>query len=72
MDLSGGDTARAARVFGLSGTVWALLQFIASPIIGSLSDKMGRRPFILLSCLGLGLDFVFMALAPTVSWLFVG
>jgi MFS transporter, DHA1 family, tetracycline resistance protein len=72
VDLSGGDTARAARVFGLFGTVWALMQFVASPIIGSLSDKVGRRPVILLSCLGLGLDFVFMALAPTLAWLFVG
>ncbi len=72
VDLSGGDTARAAKVFGLFGTVWALMQFVASPIIGSLSDKVGRRPVILLSCLGLGLDFVFMALAPTLAWLFVG
>ncbi len=72
VDLSGGDTAMAAMVFGLFGTVWALMQFVASPIIGSLSDKVGRRPVILLSCLGLGLDFVFMALAPTVAWLFVG
>jgi MFS transporter, DHA1 family, tetracycline resistance protein len=72
VDLSGGDTARAARVFGLFGTVWALMQFVASPIIGSVSDKVGRRPVILLSCLGLGLDFVFMALAPTLGWLFVG
>lgn len=72
VDLSGGDTARAAKVFGLFGTVWALMQFICSPIIGSLSDRFGRRPVILLSCLGLGLDFVFMALAPTIAWLFVG
>ena len=72
VDLSGGDTARAAKVFGLFGTVWALMQFFASPIIGSLSDKFGRRPVILISCLGLGLDFVFMALAPTIAWLFVG
>ena len=72
VDLSGGDTARAARVFGLFGTAWALMQFVASPIIGSLSDKVGRRPVILVSCLGLGLDFVFMALAPTLAWLFVG
>src|SRR5688500_15287919 len=72
VDLSGGDTARAAKVFGLFGTVWALMQFFASPIIGSLSDKFGRRPVILISCFGLGLDFVFMALAPTIAWLFVG
>lgn len=72
VDLSGGDTARAARVFGLFGTVWALMQFVFSPIIGSLSDKLGRRPVILLSCLGLGLDYIVMALAPTLTWLFVG
>lgn len=72
VDLSGGDTARAARVFGLFGTVWALMQFVFSPIIGSLSDRLGRRPVILLSCLGLGLDYIMMALAPTLAWLFVG
>jgi DHA1 family tetracycline resistance protein-like MFS transporter len=71
-DFMGGDTARAASMFGLFGTSWALMQFMASPILGSLSDRFGRRPVILLSCLGLGLDYVFMALAPTLSWLFVG
>ncbi len=68
----GGDTARAASVFGLFGTVWALMQFVLAPILGSLSDRFGRRPVILLSCLGLGLDYVLMALAPTITWLFVG
>jgi DHA1 family tetracycline resistance protein-like MFS transporter len=68
----GGDTARAASVFGLFGTVWALMQFVFAPILGSLSDRFGRRPVILLSCLGLGLDYVLMALAPTITWLFVG
>src|SRR5688500_3580771 len=72
VDLSGGDTAHAARVFGLFGTVWALMQFVFSPIIGSLSDRLGRRPVILLSCLGLGIDYIMMALAPTLAWLFVG
>ncbi|MGE3342786.1 MAG: TCR/Tet family MFS transporter [Vicinamibacterales bacterium] len=68
----GGDTARAATVFGLFGTVWALMQFVCAPVLGSLSDRFGRRPVILLSCLGLGLDYVLMALAPTITWLFVG
>ena len=68
----GGDTARAAAYYGLFGTVWALMQFVCSPILGSLSDHVGRRPVILISCLGLGLDYVFMALAPTLGWLFVG
>ena len=42
------DTARAARVFGLFGTAWALMQFVFSPILGSLSDRFGRRPVVLL------------------------
>jgi DHA1 family tetracycline resistance protein-like MFS transporter len=68
----GGDTARAASVYGLFGTVWALMQFVASPVLGALSDRYGRRPVILLSNLGLGLDYVVMALAPSLAWLFVG
>ena len=68
----GGDTARAASVYGAFGTAWALMQFLCSPILGSLSDRFGRRTVILLSCLGLGLDYVFMALAPSLGWLFVG
>lgn len=67
-----GDTARAASVFGLFGTVWALMQFVCAPILGALSDRWGRRPVILVSCLGLGLDYILMALAPTLTWLFVG
>ena len=68
----GGDTARAAAYYGLFGTVWALMQFVCSPMLGALSDHVGRRPVILISCLGLGLDYVFMAMAPTLGWLFVG
>jgi MFS transporter, DHA1 family, tetracycline resistance protein len=68
----GGDTARSAEVIGLFGTVWALMQFLFSPVLGALSDRFGRRPIILISCLGLGLDYVLMALAPSLSWLFVG
>ena len=66
------DTASAARIFGLFGTAWALMQFIFSPILGSLSDRFGRRPVVLLSNFGLGADYVLMALAPSLSWLFVG
>lgn len=68
----GGDTARAAEYYGLFGTVWALMQFVFAPVLGALSDRFGRRPVILLSCLGLGLDYILMALAPTLWWLFVG
>lgn len=66
------DTAKAALIYGVFGTAWALMQFLFSPLLGSLSDRFGRRPVILLSNLGLGLDYVLMALAPTLSWLFAG
>ncbi|MDQ2701650.1 MAG: TCR/Tet family MFS transporter [Pseudomonadota bacterium] len=71
-DFVGGDTANAAYWIGVFGTVFAAIQFVTSPIQGALSDRFGRRPVILLSCLGLGLDFVFMALANTLPWLLVG
>jgi DHA1 family tetracycline resistance protein-like MFS transporter len=67
-----GDTARAAAYIGLFSTMWALMQFIFSPLLGLLSDRYGRRPVILLSNVGLGLDYIVMALAPTIGWLFVG
>jgi DHA1 family tetracycline resistance protein-like MFS transporter len=66
------DTATAARIFGLFGTAWALMQFFFSPILGALSDRFGRRPVVLLSNFGLALDYVLMALAPSLTWLFIG
>jgi DHA1 family tetracycline resistance protein-like MFS transporter len=66
------DTASAARIFGLFGTAWALMQFFFSPILGALSDRFGRRPVVLLSNFGLSLDYVLMALAPSLIWMFVG
>ena len=68
----GGNTALAAETYGLFGTAWGLMQFIFMPLIGALSDHYGRRPVILISCFGLGIDFFVMALAPTLGWLFVG
>jgi DHA1 family tetracycline resistance protein-like MFS transporter len=68
----GGDTAAGATIYGLFATVWAVMQFICSPILGSLSDRFGRRKVILLSNLGLGLDYLLMAVAPSLWWLFVG
>jgi DHA1 family tetracycline resistance protein-like MFS transporter len=67
----GGDTVKAAEMYGLYGTVWAAMQFFFAPVLGSLSDRFGRRPVILLSNFGLGLDYVLTALAPSLSWLFV-
>ncbi|MEJ0077319.1 MAG: TCR/Tet family MFS transporter [Alphaproteobacteria bacterium] len=67
-----GDTAAGAEVLGLFGTAWALMQFLFSPVLGGLSDRYGRRPVILISCLGLALDYILMALAPSLAWLFLG
>ncbi len=67
-----GNVASAAGYAGLFATLWAAMQFIFSPIIGAASDRFGRRTVILLSNFGLGLDYVLMALAPTLGWLFVG
>jgi DHA1 family tetracycline resistance protein-like MFS transporter len=72
VDFLGGDTARAAQIFGVFATAWALMQFVFSPVQGALSDRFGRRPLILMSNFGLGLDYILMALAPTLLWLFVG
>jgi DHA1 family tetracycline resistance protein-like MFS transporter len=66
------DTARAAQIFGVFGTAWALMQFVFSPVLGALSDCFGRRPVILLSNFGLAADYVLMALAPSLIWLFIG
>jgi DHA1 family tetracycline resistance protein-like MFS transporter len=67
-----GDTARASEFVGLFATVWALMQFLFSPVQGALSDRFGRRPVILVSNFGLGLDYIVMALAPDLAWLFAG
>lgn len=72
LNFLGGDTPSAAKMFGVFGTVFALMQFIFSPVLGVLSDRFGRRPVILLSNLGLGLDYLVMAMAPTLGWLFLG
>lgn len=69
---AGGRIDTASYWIAVFGFVFASIQFVSSPIQGALSDRYGRRPVILLSCLGLGLDFIFMALAPSLAWLFVG
>ena len=72
LDFVDGDVAVAATMFGLMATVWGGLQFLSSPLLGALSDRYGRRLILLFSCLGLGLDYVLMALAPTLTLLFIG
>ena len=72
VDFVGGDTARGAGVLGLFGTAWAMMQFVFSPMHGMLSDRFGRKPIILFANFGLGLDYIVMALAPNLWWLFAG
>jgi DHA1 family tetracycline resistance protein-like MFS transporter len=69
---AGGDTALAAQYTMAFALTWGLMQFFFGPIVGMLSDRFGRRPVLLISIFGLGVDYMFMALAPTLNWLFVG
>lgn len=72
VSFEGGDFGSASRAVGYFGIAWAFMQFMFQPILGALSDRFGRRPVVLLSNLGLGLDYVVMALAPSLAWLFLG
>ena len=67
-----GDPAAAGRAVGLLAAIWAVAQFFGSPIMGALSDRFGRRPVLLASIAGLGLDYLLMAFAPNLLWLFIG
>lgn len=69
---TGGDTAAASEWNVVFGAVWGVMQLFCGPILGMLSDRYGRRPILLISFGGLAIDFLFMALAPNLAWLFVG
>ena len=71
-EFAGSEATSAALIYTLFNTVFALLQFMFSPLIGALSDRFGRRPLILASNLGLGLNYALMAWAPNLGWLFLG
>lgn len=71
-NLTGGDISVSADYGGYLMAAYALAQFIFSPILGGLSDKFGRRPILLISLFGLGIDYVFLSFAPSIFWLFVG
>ena len=71
-ELIHGDISQAASYGGWLIFSFAIMQFLFSPFIGNLSDKYGRRPVLLISLFGFGLDYIFLALAPTIGWLFVG
>lgn len=70
--LSSTNVSDAASIGGWLSVSYAIMQFIMSPVLGGLSDRFGRRPVLLISMLGLGIDFIFLFLAPTLAWLFVG
>ena len=69
---AGGGFAEASRWNVLFAVTWGLMQFFSAPIMGLLSDRVGRRPVLLISLFGLAVDFLFMALAPSLAWLYVG
>lgn len=70
--LTGDTLSDAARISGYMLFAFAVMQFLSSPILGNLSDRYGRRPVLLTSLFGFGLDYILMALAPTIGWLFAG
>jgi len=70
-ELTGGSISEASRYGGWLIASYALVQFLFAPIVGALSDKYGRRPILLLSLLGFGLDYLVLAVAPTIGWLFL-
>lgn len=70
--LDGGGLSEASKLGGWLMFAYAIMQFLFSPVLGGLSDRFGRRPILLISLLGLGIDYIFHAYAPTIGWLFIG
>ncbi|TDO20621.1 TCR/Tet family MFS transporter [Pedobacter duraquae] len=71
-ELTGGGLSQAAIYGGWLTISYSVMQFISAPVLGGLSDRFGRRPILLGSLFGLGLDYIFLAFAPSILWLFVG
>jgi MFS transporter, DHA1 family, tetracycline resistance protein len=71
-ELIHGNISMASRYAGWLTFAYAIMQFLFSPFLGNLSDKFGRRPVLLFSLFGFGVDYVFLSFAPTIGWLFVG
>lgn len=66
------DISEAARYGGWLSFAYAFVQFVCSPLVGNLSDRYGRRPVLLISLLGFSIDYIFLALSPSIWWLFIG
>lgn len=71
-ELIHGDLSAASRWGGWLTFAFAIMQFVCAPVLGNLSDKYGRRPVLLFSLFGFGIDYLLLAVAPTIGWLFVG
>ncbi len=71
-ELTGGTLAQASSYGGWLLFAYAIMQFVCAPIVGNLSDRFGRRPILLASLFGFGVDYLLMAFAPTLAWLFLG
>ncbi len=71
-ELIHGDISQAAKYGGWLTFAYAITQFMCAPLIGNLSDKFGRRPVILISLFAFSMDYLLLAFAPTITWLFIG
>ena len=71
-ELINADVSEAAKYGGWLTFAYAFTQFVCAPIVGALSDKFGRRPIILISLFGFAIDYLFLSIAPTILWLFIG
>jgi len=70
--MTGGGMSEAARIGGWLMFAYSVMMFLFAPVLGNLSDRYGRRPILLISLFGLGLDYLVLAFAPTIGWLFAG
>ncbi|HIM50860.1 MAG TPA: MFS transporter [Acidobacteria bacterium] len=68
----GGNNVQAAVYYGVIISTYATMQFLCAPVLGALSDRYGRRPVILVSLFGLGIDYLIQGWAPSIGWLFLG